>query len=114
MAGHIASVYLLRPFVATDAGIEAHSRIVAVIIIVGVLFIVSIIPVFMSICWKKVAATQFSIYMALAEIPGAKARARGHPQADAISVLAWFGLLMGFAPWVAALVWAHTRPAEKE
>ena len=46
------------------------------------------------------------IYMALAAIPGNKARERGHPQADAISVLGWIGLL----PWVIALVWAHMTP----
>ena len=50
------------------------------------------------------------IYMVLAAIPGNKARERGHPQADAINVLGWFGLLFGLAPWVIALVWAHTKP----
>ncbi len=59
------------------------------------------------------------IYMALAAIPGSKARERGHPQADAINVLAWVGLLLGIVPWVIALVWAHMKPlvpplAEKE
>jgi len=51
-----------------------------------------------------------AIFLELAAIPGAKARERGHPQAEAINVLGWVGLLMGFAPWVAALVWAYTRP----
>ena len=50
------------------------------------------------------------IYMELAAIPGAKARERGHPQADAINILGWLGLLMGAAPWLVALVWAYTRP----
>jgi glucose uptake protein GlcU len=50
------------------------------------------------------------IYMTLAAIPGDKARERGHPQADAISVLAWIGLLLGLVPWVIALVWAHMTP----
>ena len=50
------------------------------------------------------------IYMTLAAIPGKTARQRGHPQADAINVLAWIGLLMGLVPWVIALVWAHTTP----
>ncbi len=36
--------------------------------ILGIVFVVSIIPVFMTICWKKVAATQFSLYMALANL----------------------------------------------
>jgi multisubunit Na+/H+ antiporter MnhB subunit len=50
------------------------------------------------------------IYMTLAKIPGDKARERGHPQADAINVLGWIGLLLGLAPWVVALVWAHMKP----
>ena len=50
------------------------------------------------------------IFLQLAALPGAKARERGHPQAEAINILGWLGLLMGFAPWVAALIWAYTRP----
>lgn len=50
------------------------------------------------------------IYKVLAEIPGNTARKRGHPQADAINVLGWIGLLFGAIPWVVALVWAYTRP----
>jgi hypothetical protein len=51
------------------------------------------------------------IYVELAKFPGKKARARGHPQADAISVLSWVGLLFGGVPWLIALVWAYTRPS---
>jgi hypothetical protein len=50
------------------------------------------------------------IFLQLAAIPGAKARERGHPQAEAINILGWLGLLLGFAPWIGALVWAYTRP----
>jgi hypothetical protein len=50
------------------------------------------------------------IFLQLAAIPGAKARERGHPQAEATNILGWLGLLLGFAPWVGALVWAYTRP----
>ena len=56
------------------------------------------------------AVIGISIYLELAAMPGAKARERGHPQADAINVLGWIGLLIGFVPWVVALVWAYTRP----
>ncbi|MEE8525527.1 MAG: DUF3302 domain-containing protein [Thermoanaerobaculia bacterium] len=48
------------------------------------------------------------IYVEMAKFPGHKARARGHPQADAINVLSWVGLLLGVVPWVVALVWAYT------
>jgi hypothetical protein len=50
------------------------------------------------------------IYVEMARFPGKKARERGHPQADAINVLSWVGLLLGVVPWVIALVWAHTKP----
>ena len=50
------------------------------------------------------------IYVELGSLPGKKARERGHPQADAINVLAWIGLLLGGAPWLVALVWAYMRP----
>jgi len=48
------------------------------------------------------------IYVEMAKFPGKKARERRHPQADAINVLAWVGLLFGVVPWVIALVWAYT------
>jgi hypothetical protein len=53
------------------------------------------------------------IYMEMAKLPGNKARERNHPQADAINVLGWIGLLLGVIPWVFALVWAYTRPASQ-
>jgi hypothetical protein len=57
-----------------------------------------------------VAVIAVAIFLELAQLPGRKARERGHPQAEAINILGWIGLLMGFAPWVFALVWAYTRP----
>ncbi len=50
------------------------------------------------------------IYVELAKFPGEKARQRGHPQADAINVLSWIGLLLGAVPWLVALVWAYMTP----
>jgi hypothetical protein len=52
------------------------------------------------------------VFLQLAALPGAKARERGHPQADAINILGWFGLILGGLPWVIALVWAHTLQAD--
>jgi len=50
------------------------------------------------------------IYIELGGLPGKTARERGHPQADAISVLGWLGLLLGFVPWLIAMVWARMQP----
>jgi hypothetical protein len=45
----------------------------------------------------------------LGKLPGETAYARGHPQASAISVAGWLGLL--FPPlWPFALIWAYLNP----
>ena len=46
----------------------------------------------------------------IGNIPGNMARAANHPQADAISLLAWIGLLTLGLGWFVALVWAKTKP----
>ena len=49
----------------------------------------------------------------IGKLPGETAHARGHPQASAISVAGWLGLL--FPPlWPIALVWAYLIPAGHE
>ena len=57
------------------------------------------------------AAVASLVLLELAAIPGRKARERGHPQADAINVLGWVGLVTGGPGWVVAFVWAFTKPA---
>lgn len=46
----------------------------------------------------------------IGNVPGNIARAADHPQADAISMLAWIGLLTLGLGWFLALVWAKTKP----
>lgn len=50
------------------------------------------------------------LYIFLAAMPGKTARERGHPNADAINVLGWVGLLLGVGPWLIALVWSRMQP----
>jgi hypothetical protein len=50
------------------------------------------------------------IFVELAKLPGQKAMERSHPQAEAINVLGWVGLLFGGIPWLIALVWAYVNP----
>ena len=52
------------------------------------------------------------IFIGLGGMPGKTARARGHPQADAINVLGWLGLLFGGVGWVIAMVWSRMRPLQ--
>jgi hypothetical protein len=58
----------------------------------------------------------------LGGLPGRIATQRRHPQADAIRIMGWLGLLSGIV-WAAALCWAYvnskqalpdTSPAEQE
>jgi len=50
------------------------------------------------------------IFLELAGMPGRDARKRGHPDAEAISLLGWLGLPLGGADWLVAMVWARYRP----
>jgi hypothetical protein len=42
-------------------------------------------------------------------LPGVIAKQRNHPQAEAIEITAYLGLI-AFPLWMAALIWAYTRP----
>ena len=50
------------------------------------------------------------IAILLGGLPGKLAAKRGHPQADAIRVAGWLGLLTLGVLWSFALTWAFTRP----
>ena len=45
----------------------------------------------------------------LGSLPGAIARSRAHPQADAISVCGWMGIIT-LVLWPLALIWAYLKP----
>jgi hypothetical protein len=45
------------------------------------------------------------------QIPGRIARARNHPHAEAVNVLAWCSALTFGILWFIALAWAYTTPA---
>jgi hypothetical protein len=45
----------------------------------------------------------------LGSLPGSIARARGHPQADAVSICGWMGIVT-IVLWPIALIWAHLVP----
>lgn len=50
----------------------------------------------------------------LGALPGRIAADRGHPQADAIRVTGWLGLLTMGLFFPIALIWAYTRPSGSE
>jgi uncharacterized membrane protein YidH (DUF202 family) len=45
-------------------------------------------------------------------LPGVIAKQRNHPQAEAIEITAYLGLLV-FPLWMAALIWAYIKPVLK-
>lgn len=45
-----------------------------------------------------------------AMLPGKIAKGRAHPQAEAIKVAGWVGLVFGGLFWPLALIWAFTKP----
>lgn len=47
----------------------------------------------------------------LGSLPGTIARSRGHPQADAINICGWMGVIT-IVLWPIALIWAHLVPGE--
>jgi hypothetical protein len=54
------------------------------------------------------------VFIELAGMPGRDARKRGHPDAEAISLLGWLGLPLGGMGWLVAMVWARYRPTRVE
>ena len=53
------------------------------------------------------------VVVILGTLPGKIARRRSHPQAEAINVASWLGIIMGGVLWPFALIWAYIRPLEQ-
>lgn len=45
----------------------------------------------------------------LGALPGKIARSRAHPQADAVNVCGWLGIVTLGVAWPVALIWAYAR-----
>jgi len=56
------------------------------------------------------AAAIIFLIIRLGELPGKIARNRNHPQADAIHVCGWLGLLTLGILWPLALIWSLIKP----
>lgn len=64
---------------------------------------------FLALFLCVVAAVAFWVW--LAGLPGRIAIARKHPDAEAVKLLGWAGLLPTIYPWVQAFIWAF-KPTE--
>jgi hypothetical protein len=56
-------------------------------------------------------AAAVAIWAVLGMLPGRIARQRGHPQAEAIAVCGWWGVITLGILLPLAWIWAYTRPA---
>jgi membrane-bound acyltransferase YfiQ involved in biofilm formation len=69
-----------------------------------------VLNIFALIILIVIAAFLVYVVFALGGLPGRIARQRNHPQADAIRIMGWLGLLTLGAVWAVALVWAYITP----
>ena len=68
------------------------------------------LEIFALIVLGVLVAAAIWLVVTIGNIPGNMARANEHPQAKAINVLAWIGLLTLGLGWFLALVWANMKP----
>lgn len=69
-----------------------------------------VLDIFALVVMAVLVAVVIWLVVLLGPLPGKIAQKRGHPQADAINVLGWIGIITLGAPWLIALVWANTKP----
>lgn len=68
------------------------------------------LDVFALVVLLVLCAAAIWLVVLIGGLPGRMARDANHPQAEAINLLAWIGLLTLGIGWFAALVWAKARP----
>lgn len=69
----------------------------------------SFLDVFALIILLVLLITVIAVVGALGALPGRIARNRRHPQADAITVGGWLGLLFGGVLWPLVMIWAYMK-----
>ena len=73
---------------------------------------IDILDVFTFIVIAVLLVVAMFCFMKLGELPGKIASKRSHPQADAITICGWLGVLTLGLLWPIAIIWAYTRPAD--
>ena len=71
---------------------------------------IDILDIFTFIVLAVLLAVAIFFFMKLGELPGKIADKRNHPQADAINVCGWLGVLTMGLLWPLAIIWAYTKP----
>ena len=73
-----------------------------------------VFDIFALIVFSVLIAFVIWLVVKLGPLPGTIAQKRGHPQADAIRVLGWIGVITLGLAWPIALVWAYTRSGDQQ
>ena len=73
-----------------------------------------VLEIFALVVFGVLIAFVIFLVVKLGPLPGNIAGNRGHPQADAINVLGWIGVVTLGLAWPIALVWAYTRSGEEQ
>ena len=73
-----------------------------------------VLDIFALVVFGVLVAFVIFLVVKLGPLPGNIARKRGHPQADAINVLGWIGVVTLGLAWPLALIWAYTRSGEQQ
>jgi len=53
------------------------------------------------------------VFAVLGSLPGRVAHRRKHPQADAVAVGGWLGVLFGGVLWPVMMIWAYTAGTKR-
>ena len=72
------------------------------------------LDIFALIVLIVLAAAVIAIWAILGMMPGRIARERNHPQADAINVCGWWGVITMGLLLPIAWIWAYTKPRKTD
>ncbi len=73
-----------------------------------------VLDIFALVVIAVMIALVIVIIVKVGPMPGDIAKKRGHPQADAVNVLGWIGIVTLGLAWPIALVWAYTRSSDMQ
>ena len=68
------------------------------------------LDIFAMLVLAILVSSALTIFIVLGMLPGKIARERNHPQADAIRIGGWLGLLFGGVLWPLVMIWAYIKP----
>lgn len=69
------------------------------------------LDVFALLILGVLVVTAIVVFAVLGALPGRVARTRNHPQAEAVAVGGWLGMLFGGVLWPLVMIWAYAGGA---